>query len=60
MIAGTGWRLVATIYILNCLHMQIVLQVAQTIKKTALLQQKQIAVLLLDRMQLLKQLQTAS
>ena len=60
MIFGKGWRVVITIFKLNCMHMQDVVHVMQAVTKTALLQQQQIIISLLGKMQLLKQLQASS
>ena len=60
VIVGTGWRVVVTISALNCMYIQAVVQVTQAVAKTALLQQQRIAISLLGRMHLLKQLQTSS
>ena len=53
MIAGTGWKVVDTIFALNCMHMQAVVQVMQAVAKAYPLQQQQIAMSLLSRMQFL-------
>ena len=49
MIVGTGWRVVVTIFSLNCIYMQALVQVTQAVAKTAPLQQQQITKSLLGR-----------
>ena len=60
MIVGTGWRVVVTILAVNCIYMQALVQVMQTVAKTALLQQQQFTTSLLGGIQFLKQLRTSS
>ena len=56
MIVGISWRVVDTVFALNCMLMEAVVQATQNTAKTALLQQQWIAMSLLGGMQLLKQL----
>ena len=60
MIVRIGWGVVIPIFVLNCMHIQAVVQDMQAVSKTALLQQQQITKSLLVGIQLLKQLQTFS
>ena len=50
VIVGTSWRVVVTIFVLSCMHMQAVVQVMQAVAKNALLQQQQITISLLGGM----------
>ena len=59
VIVTIGWRVVVSIFALNCRHIQAVVQEMQAVAKTAPLQQQQITRSLLGGMQLLKQLQTS-
>ena len=54
VIVRIGWRVVVTIFALNCMHMQAVVQEMQAVAKTAPLLQQKITRSPLGRMQLLK------
>ena len=56
VIFGIDWRVFTTMFVLNCMHMQAVVQIMQAVTKTALSQEQKFAISLLGRMQLLKQL----
>ena len=56
VIVGKGWRVVVTILALNCIYMQAVVRLTQTVAKATLLQQQWIITSPLGGMQLLKQL----
>ena len=60
MTVGIGWRVVVATFTLNCIPMQAVVHKMKAVTKTALLQQQWIVMSPLDRIQLLKQLQTSS
>ena len=60
VIIKKGWRVVVAPFAVNCIHMQVVVHIAQAATKTTLLQQQQIIMSPLGEMQLLKQLQSSS
>ena len=51
LIVKIGWRVVAIVFTLNCMHMQAVVHVIQAVAKTAPLQQQWIIMSALGRMQ---------